>query len=84
MPKKMKEVQKERTGLSMCFGWRGLQGGKRKKKECGVKGRRRGADTFEQSRKLIQRRTQEMREKRSKERERRGTERVEARVGRKS
>lgn len=33
---------------------------------------------------LIQRRTQEMREKRSKERERRGTERVEARVGRKS
>lgn len=82
--KKMKEVQKERTGLSMCFGWRGIQGGKRKKKEWGVKGRRRGADTFEQSRKLIQRRTQEMREKRSKERERRGTERVEARVGRKS
>lgn len=31
--KKTKEVQKERTGLSLCFGWRGIQGGMRREKE---------------------------------------------------
>lgn len=35
--KKTKEVQKERTGLSLCFGWRGIQGGKRKKRSVGLR-----------------------------------------------
>lgn len=26
----VKEVQKERTGLSLCFGWRGIQRGMRR------------------------------------------------------
>lgn len=43
MQKKMKEVQKERTGLSLCFGWRGIQQGKGRQewRGCGKeKGRR--------------------------------------------
>lgn len=31
--KETKEVQKERTGLSLCFGWKGIQGGMRREKE---------------------------------------------------
>lgn len=56
--KKRKEVQRESTGLTLCFGCRGIQVGPRRGGR-GVQGSRGGVDTSEQSRKLAEERNTE-------------------------
>lgn len=56
--KKRKEVQRESTGLTLCFGCRGIQVGPGRGGR-GVQGSRGGVDTSEQSRKLAEERNTE-------------------------